>query len=102
MAKGIPRKQRLAAAGALSGQARSDGQASGSWGCWRMRNLVTMREALRRAEYFGDALAGDSWANWRVLLIAIAGEELDEAEAEAFKALSGRTVAPTEAAREVW
>ena len=67
-----------------------------------MRKLVTMREALRRSEYFGDALAGDSWANWRVLLIAIAGEELDDAEAVAFKALSGRAVAPTEAAREFW
>jgi hypothetical protein len=67
-----------------------------------MRTLCTMREALRRSEYFGDALAGDSWANWRVSLIAIAGEELDEAEAEAFKALSGRTGAPTEAAREFW
>jgi hypothetical protein len=67
-----------------------------------MRKLVTMREALRRSESFGDALAGDSWANWRVLLIAIAGEELDEAETVAFKALSGRAGAPTEAAREFY
>jgi hypothetical protein len=64
--------------------------------------LVTMREALRRSEYFGDVLAGDSWANWRVLLIAIAGEELAEAEAVAFKALSGRAGMPIEAAREFW
>ena len=27
-----------------------------------------MREALRRLEYFGDVLAGASWANWRVCL----------------------------------
>src|SRR6202011_1063054 len=67
-----------------------------------MKKLITMREALRRSEYFGDVLAGDSWANWRVLLIAIAGEELDEAEAVAFKALSGRAGAPVEAAREFW
>ena len=53
-------------------------------------------------EYFGDALAGDSWANWRILLIAIAGEALDEAEAGAFKVLSGRAGAPLEAAREFW
>jgi hypothetical protein len=64
--------------------------------------LVSMREALRRPEYFGAVLAGDSWANWRVLLVAIAGEGLDEAEAGAFKGLSGRTGAPTEAAREFW
>jgi hypothetical protein len=55
-----------------------------------MRKLVNMREALRRSEYFGDALMGDSWANWRVLLIAIAGEKLDEAEAVTFKALTNR------------
>ena len=67
-----------------------------------MRKLITMREALRLSEYFGDALAGDSWANWRVLLIAIAGEPLDEAEVVTFKALSGRAGAPTEAAREFW
>jgi hypothetical protein len=67
-----------------------------------MRKLVTMREALRRPEYFGAALAGDSWANWRVSLIAIAGEPLDEAEVVTFKALSGRAGAPTEAAREFW
>ena len=67
-----------------------------------MRKLITMREALRLSEYFGDALAGNSWANWRVLLIAIAGEPLDEAEVVTFKALSGRAGAPTEAAREFW
>jgi len=67
-----------------------------------MKNLISMREALRRPEYFGAVLAGDSWANWRVLLIAIAGEELDETEAGAFKALSGRAGAPVEAAREFW
>ncbi len=61
-----------------------------------------MREALRRPEYFGDVLAGASWANWRVLLIAIAGEQLNDAETNAFKGLSGRAGAPVEAAREFW
>jgi len=37
-----------------------------------------------------------------VLLIAIAGEELEEAEAVAFKVLSDRAGAPAEAAREFW
>ena len=64
--------------------------------------LVPMREALRRLEYFGDVLAGASWANWRVLLIAIAGEQLDDTEVEAFKGLSGRAGAPADAAREFW
>jgi hypothetical protein len=40
-------------------------------------SLVPMREALRRPEYFGDVVAGDSWENLRVLFIAIAGEQLD-------------------------
>ena len=48
--------------------------------------LVSMREALRRPEYFGAVLAGDSWANWRVLLIAIAGEALNPDELAVFKA----------------
>lgn len=65
-----------------------------------MRKLVTMREALRRPEYFGDALTGDSWANWRVLLIAIAGEPLEPGELETFKALTGRQRAPLQAPRE--
>jgi hypothetical protein len=47
-------------------------------GCRMMTiSLVPMREALRRPEYFGDVVAGDSWENLRVLFIAIAGEQLD-------------------------
>jgi hypothetical protein len=64
--------------------------------------LVSMREALRRPEYFGAMLAGNCWTNWRILLIAIAGEQLDDTEVEVFKGLAGRTGAPTEAVREFW
>jgi hypothetical protein len=39
----------------------------------RLRKLITMREALESPAYFGTLLAGDSWAAWRVLLIAIVG-----------------------------
>jgi hypothetical protein len=67
-----------------------------------MRKLVTMREALRRPDYFGDVLSGDSWANWRVLLIAIAGEPLESDELEPFKALTNRQRAPSEPVREFW
>lgn len=38
--------------------------------------LVSMRQALGDSAYFGGLLAGDSWAAWRVLLIAVVGEEL--------------------------
>ena len=49
--------------------------------------LVPMRAALADPRYFGEVLAGDSWANWRVLLIAIAGEALNPDELAVFKAL---------------
>jgi hypothetical protein len=55
-----------------------------------LRKIVTMREALADPRYFGLLLAGDSWAAWRVLLIAIVGEELTEDERVIFKALTGR------------
>ena len=42
--------------------------------------ILSMREALDRKDYFGGQLSGDSWAKWRVLLIAIAGEPLLPAE----------------------
>jgi hypothetical protein len=46
----------------------------------RLRKLVTMRDALGSDGYFGHLLAGESWAAWRPLLIAIVGEELTEDE----------------------
>jgi hypothetical protein len=67
-----------------------------------MRKLVTMREALSRPDYFATQLAGESWANWRLLLIAIAGEPLEPRELETFKALTGRQRAPLQAPREFW
>ena len=44
----------------------------------RLRKLITMREALESPAYFGTLLAGDSWAAWRVMLIAIVGEALTD------------------------
>jgi hypothetical protein len=41
-----------------------------------MRPLVSMRAALADPDLFGAILPGDSWFPWRVLLIAISGEEL--------------------------
>ena len=34
-----------------------------------------MRQALGDPDLFGAILAGESWATWRVLLIAIPGED---------------------------
>jgi hypothetical protein len=41
-----------------------------------MTRTVTLRQALPGAAYFGNQLAGESWANWRAVLLAMAGEEL--------------------------
>jgi hypothetical protein len=68
----------------------------------RLRKLVSMREALASDGYFGRLLAGDSWAAWRVLLIAIVGEELTEDERVTFKALTGRNSEPLEPVEEFW
>ena len=61
-----------------------------------------MREALESDGYFGRLLAGGSWAAWRVLLIAIVGEELSEDERAVFKSLTGREREPLEPVEEFW
>ena len=45
-----------------------------------MRKIVTLRQALTDTAYFGGQLSGDSWARWRVLLLAILGEPLEPDE----------------------
>jgi hypothetical protein len=59
-----------------------------------MKKLVGMREALRDRHLLGDALPGDSWSAWRMLLVAACGEPLTEAERVTFKALTGRDREP--------
>jgi len=68
----------------------------------RLRKLVTMREALADAGYFGTLLSGDSWQAWRALLIAIVGEELTDDERSIFKALTDRDSEPLEPVEEFW
>jgi hypothetical protein len=68
----------------------------------KLRKLVTMREALASDGYFGRLLAGDSWAAWRALLIAIVGEELTEDERGVFEGLTGREREPLEPVEEFW
>lgn len=55
-----------------------------------------MREALSDRELLGDVIAGDSWARWRVSLIAANGEELTEDERVLFREISGREREPGE------
>jgi hypothetical protein len=68
----------------------------------KLRKLITMREALESDGYFGRLLGGESWASWRVLLIAIVGEALTEDERLIFTALTGREGEPLEAVEEFW
>ena len=68
----------------------------------KLKKLITMREALESDGYFGRLLGGDSWAAWRVLLIAIVGEELTEDERAVFNSLTGREREPLEPVEEFW
>ena len=61
-----------------------------------------MREALDSPSYFGGLLSGDSWAAWRVLLIAIVGESLTADERAVFCDLTGRDSEPMEPVEEFW
>jgi hypothetical protein len=54
-----------------------------------MKPLVSMRGALSDDELLGKALKGDSWASWRVLLIACMGEALADDERKVFTELTG-------------
>lgn len=67
-----------------------------------MKPLVTMREALGDPALLGGAIPGESWALWRVLLIASMGERLTDDERPLFTAVTGRDVEPLERVDELW
>lgn len=67
-----------------------------------MKPITTMRAALEDPHIFGTILPGDSWAAWRVLLIAVMGEELTESERKIFRELTGRDYEPGERCEELW
>ena len=55
-----------------------------------MKPLASMRKALKDPNLLGNTLNGDSWHAWRVLLIAMTGEKLTDAERATFKILTQR------------
>ncbi|GJD47023.1 hypothetical protein AFCDBAGC_4908 [Methylobacterium cerastii] len=61
-----------------------------------------MRNALEDPEIFGTILPGETWAAWRVVLIASQGEPLTDDERVVFTALTGREREPDKPCREVW
>ena len=68
----------------------------------KLVKLVSMREALESRAYFGCLLGGETWRAWRVLLIAIAGEELTASERAIFRTLTDREREPVEQVEEFW
>jgi len=63
---------------------------------------VTITDAMTDRQLFGGTFGGDSFAAWRALLGGFYGLPLDDPEAETFKAITGRTETPQEAAHELW
>src|SRR6478752_600539 len=55
---------------------------------------VSLRAALSDPNLLGTAIAGDSWASWRTLLIAAMGEPLYDDERAIFSQLTGREREP--------
>jgi hypothetical protein len=66
-----------------------------------MKPNVTIRKALADKALLGGVLAGDSWAAWRVLLIAAMGEALTDAERKTFTKLTGREREPLQRVEEM-
>ncbi len=67
-----------------------------------MNPLVPMRRALSDQDLFAPILAGESWAGWRTLLTAIAGEELTDDERIVFRTLTQREREPLRPVEEFW
>ena len=61
-----------------------------------------MRKALNDPKLLGGVLAGDSWVAWRILLIALNGERLTDAERVVFAKLTGREREPLQRCEEFW
>jgi hypothetical protein len=67
-----------------------------------MKPLISMRRALEDPNLFGKVLPGESWASWRILLIAMMGEALSEDERQVFTALTQREREPQRRVEEFW
>jgi hypothetical protein len=67
-----------------------------------MRPLLSVRDALRDPEVFGEVLSGSSWDGWRTLLIALCGEALTDSERVTFQALTGREREPGQRIEEAF
>jgi hypothetical protein len=66
-----------------------------------MKPKVSMRESLSDPDLFGPIMPGESWYPARVLLIAAAGEALNDDEREVFRKLTSRSCEPRQMCREL-
>ena len=67
-----------------------------------MKRRTSLRNALSDGNLLGRALAGESWAAWRALLLAAMGEKLKPTELEHYKRLTGRADLPPDRVSELW
>jgi hypothetical protein len=67
-----------------------------------MKCRTSLRKSLADPNLLGKALAGESWAAWRALLLAAMGEKLKPAELEHYKRLTGRAEPPPDRVSELW
>ena len=65
-----------------------------------MMARISLRDALNDPHLLGHVLSGDSWAPWRVLLIAAMGEALTDDERPLFTQLTGRVREPLQRVTE--
>jgi hypothetical protein len=59
-----------------------------------VRPTVTIRKALSDSKLLGNALKGESWKAWRILLTSAMGEKLTDDERVLFTSLTGREHEP--------
>jgi hypothetical protein len=65
-----------------------------------MKPVISMRKALSDKRLLGNALDGDSWFTWRVMLIAAMGEPLTYDELQTFTRFTGRITSPSQPVEE--
>jgi hypothetical protein len=61
---------------------------------------IALRRAFADPQLLGTVLPGPSWRPWRVLLLAMMGEQLDDIKRVLFKNLTGRDTAPSSPVEE--
>src|SRR5215510_13509143 len=66
------------------------------------RLQCTYVDACNDPNLFGPWFSGPSWDTWRIVDKSLFGLPLTTDELDTFRELTGRTEAPTAAAREAW